>query len=396
MKLIERIGRYRHLLPALLCLGMVAQASAGEASAPPPSAAAEQVFAMVNGKPIYTLEYNARYNALLRQRYYHGAPPEGQDEAVRKEVADLLIERMLLAEEAEKRGFKPDAAKIEEAVAAAEARYGAAPEWQKQREVLLPKLKEQIARQSLHEQMEKVIRDVPPPASAEVRAYYGQKPELFTEPEKLSLSLILLKVDPGAPRADLEKAQEEAKEIYLRLKKGADFAELARQHSGDSSAASGGKLGYVHGGMLPEKLQEKISTFQVGEVTAPIRTLEGVALYRVDDRVAPVLREFAEVESRAQDLLRREKQDQAWKDAISRLRGDARIEILLPIANGGAKQNDSPAETQSVVTKPGNLLSSKPDAELTPPASSVEQSDAGKQGGVKKKSSKKKSSNKMP
>ena len=48
------------------------------------------------------------------------------------------------------------------------------------------------------------------------------------------------------------------------------------------------------------------------------------------------------------------------------------------------KQNDSPAEAQSVVTKSGNLLSSKPDAELTPAAGSVGQSDAGKQGDVRK------------
>lgn len=330
-----------HVLPALLCMGMAAPALAGEAPATPPSAPVKQVFAMVNGQPVSVQEFNARYNAILRQRFYHGAPPEGQTEAVRKEVADFLIERTLLIEEAEKRGIQPDAAKVEQAVAAAEARYSAVPEWKQQREVLLPKLKEQVARQSLYEQIEKSIREVPPPASTEVRAYYEQHPELFTEPEKLSLSVILLKVDPGAPGADLDKAHEEAKKIYLRLKNGADFAEMARQYSGDNSAEKGGALGYVHGGMLPENLQGKIDKFQVGEVTDPVRTLEGVALYRVDDRVAPVLREFAEVEPRAQGLLKREQQDQAWKDTISRLRGSARIEILLPIANDSGKQSEN-------------------------------------------------------
>lgn len=385
MNFIEHIGRCCVLL-ALLCLGISANSAsvlADEAPAEPVSAVtaipAGKIVATVNGKPVTVREFNARYGAIMRERFYHGKPPEGQEEAVRKEVIEFLIENELLAEEAERRGLKPDEAKFEQAAATMEARYGALPEWQKDREQVLSQMKEQIGRQGLIEQVKKVLRDVPPPTPAEIRAYYEQNPGLFTEPEKLSLSVILMKVDPGAPRADLDKAYEKAQGIYFRLKDGADFAELARRYSEDSSADNGGNLGYVHGGMLPEKLQENISKFQVGVVAEPIRVLEGIALYRLDERVAPVLREFAEVEPRAQDLLKRDKQDQAWKEAISRLRRDAKIEILVPIANDNGKQGDSPVRAQ-----------------LIAPVSSDKQSDVGKQKGGKKKSSKKKSSKKMP
>lgn len=391
MNLLKRIG-CSSALPALLCLGisvnspsvLADEAPAAASPTPPP---AGQVVATVNGKPVTFREFNARYTAVMRERYYHGAPPAGQEEAVRKEVLDLLIENELLVEEAGRRGLKPDEAKLEQAAAAMEARYGAVPEWQKDRERVLSQMKEQIARQSLIEQAKKVLQEAPQPAPSEVRAYYEQKPELFTEPEKLSLSVILLKVDPGAPQADLEKTHEEAKGIYLRLKDGADFAELARQYSGDSSAEGGGNLGYVHGGMLPEKLQNKIDKFQVGVVAEPVRVLEGIAIYRLDERVAPVLRPFTEVEQRAQDLLKRDRQEQVWKDAISRLRGDARIEILLPMASDAGKQDGNPAGA----TKSDNLPSSgKPEAELTPPASGAEQSDAGEHKDRKKGSRKKK------
>jgi len=344
MNLIEHIGRHR-VLSALMCLGISVNSTlvlADEKPAAPASAvtaipAVQQIVATVNGKPITVREFNARYAAVLRERFYHGAPPENQAEAVRKEVIDFLIENELLAEEGERRGFKPDIPKFEPAAAAMEARYGTSPEWQKDRAQVLSAMKEQFVRQSLIEQAKKALQDVPQPTTAEVRTYYEQKPELFTEPEKLSLSVILLKMDPGAPKADLDKAYEEAQRIYLRLKDGADFAELARQYSGDSSAERGGNLGYVHGGMLPEKLQVKIDKFQVGVVSEPIRVLEGVALYRLDERVAPVLREFTEVEPRAQDLLKRDRKDQAWKEAISRLREDAKVEILVPIANDSGK-----------------------------------------------------------
>lgn len=319
-------------LSALLGWGMAQAALADEAPAAP-AALAGPVFALVNGKPISIQEFKARYNALVRQRFYHGEPPESQAVAVRREVANLLIERALLIEEAERRGIKPDAAKVERAVAAAETRYSADPEWQKQREELLPMMKEQATRQNLLEQIEKEARTVPPPAPAEVRAYYEQKSDLFTEPEKLRLSVILLAVDPGAPNEDWGKARERAQEIYLRIKAGADFAEQARQLSSHPSAGDGGDLGYLHGGMLPEKLQEKIDAFQVGEVSEPITTLEGIAVFRVEDRIVAKLREFSEVEPRARELLQRDQAEQAWKETNGRLRAAAKVEILVPLGD---------------------------------------------------------------
>lgn len=324
-------------LSALLGWGMAQQAALAD-EAPAAPAPVGPAFALVNGKPISIQEFRVRYNAILRQRFYHGEPPEDQAVPVRREIADLLIERELLIEEAGRRGIKPDAAKVERAAAAAEARYSADPDWQKQREKLLPRMKDQAARQSLLEQIEKEVRTVPPPTPAEVRAYYEQKPELFTEPEKLRLSVILLAVDPGAPGEDWSKKREEAQAIYLRIKDGADFAEQARLHSSHPSASEGGDLGYLHGGMLPEKLQEKIDTFQVGNVPEPITTLEGIAIFRVEDRIVAKLREFSDVEQRAHELLQRDRSEQAWKETIGRLRAAAKIEILAPLGDEATQQ----------------------------------------------------------
>jgi len=340
MNLIKYAGYYC-TMAAILAWGMVQPAFADAADAASAPAATEQIFARINGKPVSMQEFWARYNSIIRQRFYHGAPPERQAEAVRQEVADLLIERKLLIEEAEKRGFQPDEARIERAVANADARYGAAPQWQKQREALLPGLKEQVAQQSLYEQIEKKVRDVPLPTAAEVRAYYDQNPELFTEPEKLHMSMIVLKVDPGAPREDWAKAREEMHQIMARIKDGADFADMARQYSTDKSASNGGDLGYVHGGMLSENLQAKIDKFQIGEMTDPVTILEGVAIYRLDGRQPSKLREFAEVEQRAQDLLQRDRVDQAWKDTVNHLRAAAKIEILAPLASGSTTQDEN-------------------------------------------------------
>ena len=324
----------------LLSLGMVAATGAAgvDNGVSAASAPVGQIFAIVNGKSIAVEEYFAQYRDLIRKRYYHGDPPEAEVEAVRKEVSDLLIERELLIGEAERRGMQPDATMVEQALTAADTRFGAEPGWRQQRKQLLAELKEMTTRQSMFEQVEKAIRNVPPPSTAEVHAYYLQKPELFTEPEKLRLSEILLSVDPGAPRADWDKAREEAQAIYQRLNSGADFAELARQYSTDPSAKDGGDRGYLHGGVLGQDLQGEIDKIQIGKISEPITILEGVAIYRVENRIPAKLHEFAEVERRAQDLLRRDQSEQAWKETVNRLRKDAEIEILVPLGANKNKQ----------------------------------------------------------
>lgn len=348
MDQIVRYFDWRHTLRLLLCAGMASHVApllaeeAVRASAAPNAeivrAAGEQVYALVNGKPVTFQEYRALHAETMRKRFYHGNAPEDQADAVRKEVGDLLIERVLLIEEADRRGIQPDAAAIEKAVAALDARYAKAPEWQKQREQVLSGFKAHVGQQNRLEQLEKQVRDVPPAAEEEVRAYYTKNPGLFTEPESLRMSVILLKVEPSAPKAAWEKAHKKAQAIHERIRGGADFAAEARLHSQDMTASRGGDLGYIHRGMLPEALHEKIDKFPIGVVSEPLVLLEGIALFRLDERVVPKVRDFAEVQPRATELLRREQQERAWRDTISRLRGAASIQILAPLDGEGGKQ----------------------------------------------------------
>lgn len=332
----------------LVCFGLVAHSTSlkaeveTHATATPATSTAtaprEEIYAVVNGKSITVNEYKILLAATMRQRFYHGKAPEDQAEAVRKEVSDLLVERELLIEEADKRGFKPDTSTIEQAVADADARYANAPKWKQQREQLLPGLRKQVAQQSQLDQLEKAVRDVIGPTEDEVLAYYNQKPELFTEPAKLRLSVILLNVDPSSPKESWDKALEDARAIYRRIQGGSDFAEEARLHSTDHTASKGGDLGYVHRGMLPEALEAKIDKFQIGVASEPIVILEGVSIFRLDERIPSKLRAFPEVASRAQELLKRERQDQAWRDTITHLRKVANIKILKPITSDTIRQ----------------------------------------------------------
>ena len=303
----------------------------------PAEPVSEPSFAVVNGKPIALHEYNAALAEIMRQRFYHGSIPEDKAEAVYKEVADNLIDRELLAEEADRRGIRPDMAQFEKIVAETDALYSKDAGWPAAREKMLPGLKSQMTRQSLVERLQKSVRDMPQPTLTETRTYYEQKPELFTEPAKPRLRIILLKVDPSSSTEDWSQAREKAEGIYKRIKEGADFAEEARLHSMHDSAVNGGDMGYLHGGMLTEGLQAYIDKLQVGERSKPVRMLEGYAIYQLEDLIPAKLQEFSAIQDRAQELLKRSWADQAWKETIGRLRATAKIKLLIqpsPITNG--------------------------------------------------------------
>ena len=285
----------------------------------------EPLLARVNGQPILLSEFNAAYTDTIKQRFYHGTVPEGQAEVVRKDVTTALVDRELLVGEAKKRGVLPSLAKFDQVLANYDERYRDEPRWKEQRDSAIPVIKDQVVRESLVEELQKAITDLPKPTPAEVRAYYQQNPELFTEPEKPSLSVILLNVDPSSPQEEWGKVQEKARDIYDRLKGGGDFAEEARLYSGHASAENGGEMGYLHDGMLSEGLESKLSKLEIGEVSPPIKMLEGIAIYRVKDRIPAKLQEFSAVESRAKELLERNRQTEAWTSTLKQLRATATI-----------------------------------------------------------------------
>lgn len=295
--------------------------------AQPRGAVHDRVFAVINGRTIYTSDYETAFTTLVRQRFYHGQIPEVELAGVREEIKSKLVQRIVLLEEADRRKILPDEKQIEEALAGYEKRYTNSPQWQQNRELVLPELRQQLAEQSLVAQLDKIVRDVPVPTDGEVRSYYDTHPDLFTEPEKPRLSVILLAVDPSSPATTWEATRKEAKAIYGRLVNGADFEEAARMHS-SAYAEKGGDMGYLHRGMLPEGIQKRIDDFEVGKVIEPFDTLEGVAIFRLTERVPGRKREFVDVAQRARELLVRERQDAAWKSLIDRLVAKANVKFM--------------------------------------------------------------------
>ena len=81
---------------------------------------------------------------------------------------------------------------------------------------------------------------------------------------------ILLAVEGSAPET-IAKAEAAAQAIVAKLRDGADFAQLAMEHSAASTALEGGDLGWRRAGGLPSLFAERIIAMAPGETADPIR-----------------------------------------------------------------------------------------------------------------------------
>jgi parvulin-like peptidyl-prolyl isomerase len=312
------------------------------------AADAAPVFARVADVVITQKQYDEAYAMAARNKFYHGKPPEAEVAKLQREVGDSLVNDVLLLREATRRKLQPDRAAVQQQVEAYETRYGKSEMWQKNKATLLPPLKKKLEEASMLDQLQAVVRKVPAPSAVQVQAYYNQHKEKFTEPEQVRVSLILLKVDPSSPQAKWNAALEEGTAIVRRLRGGADFAQLAKVHSGDQSAGKGGDLGYLHQGMLPDPAQAAVDKLQPGGISDAFPMLEGVAVLRLEDRKPAKLNPLSAVQERAHDLLVRDLGDQAWSGLLARLRKETPAKIdesrFLPLAM--AKPPATAAATQ--------------------------------------------------
>ena len=301
-------------------------ASAASASAPAP-AIEQGLFARVNSRRVTQGEFHAAFGAYLRTKYYHGRVPDEDLLKAREVVTDHIVNSILLSEESTRRGIQPNREEVDRRVNAFEQQNARSPEWQRDRDRVLPELRSEVEDQVRVAQLETQVRDAVRMTPDEVRAFYLAKPELFTEPERLRVHAILLGVDPSSSVSVWNAAIAEAEAIVRRIRGGANFADIARMVSSDPSSAQGGDMGYVHMGMLPEAVQGALGSYKNGEVGEPVRVLEGIGIFRVDERTPATLRDYEQVKERAQQLAMREKRDQVWKDFVASLRKNADVVI---------------------------------------------------------------------
>ncbi len=153
---------------------------------------------------------------------------------------------------------------------------------------------------------------------AYARTTYKAESKRFEEPEQYHARHILVM---GAT----DEGKEKAEKLLGELKNGANFEELAKQHSGDpGSATKGGDLGWFPKGRMVKEFDETLDTLKnPGDLSGVVKSRFGYHIIKLEGRKPAKMREFSEVREQlhaeAKDKLIREAREQA----IAKLRGQA-------------------------------------------------------------------------
>lgn len=252
-----------------------------------PAAAEDPVVARVEGMEIHASEFAV---VAAKKR-----PADGKalSEAERKEVLDGLVAQKLLLAEAKKSPEVLDDRKVQQAMV-----------------------------QSLVQR--DIAADLAEPTEANLKAFYEANKAMFTTPETVRTSRILVKIQ-GKVDAKAAKAAAEKIRAEVAASPKTTFAAAAKKSSQDALADEGGDLGPVtkNDKRVDPAVRKTAFATKTGEVSAVFLTKEGANIVWAQARRPAAQKSYEQAEK---DVAKKYRQDQVAKATA------ARVELLKKTA----------------------------------------------------------------
>jgi len=139
----------------------------------------------------------------------------------------------------------------------------------------------------------------------EVRQYYDTNISQYQTPGQVRASHILLRVDDEDTE---EEVVERAADLATQARGGADFAELAREHSDDEGTAeNGGDLGLFGRGRMVPEFEAAAFEMNEGDISDPVKSAFGYHVIQVTEKQEEITQPFETVQTTIQNLLKQER-----------------------------------------------------------------------------------------
>lgn len=287
--------------------------------------------ATVNGVEISRTDYNREVKLYTDRMARSGRTlNEQQTKMISDQILDRMIETELLYQESRKQGVKIEPKAVDEQFSEIKQRFGSEEEFSEaigQMDLTEAGIRGQIERgMAINELVNTRIADKIEITEEESRRFYDSHPELFRQPEQVKASHILIKVESDADAETKTAAVKKIEQIQARLKKGEDFAALARENSEGPSASRGGDLGYFKRGTMVKPFEDAAFALEVNQVSERVETVFGYHLIKVFDKKPEMTRAYPEVKAELQDHLKQQKLKLEVDTYLEGLKKNATIE----------------------------------------------------------------------
>jgi peptidyl-prolyl cis-trans isomerase C len=147
----------------------------------------------------------------------------------------------------------------------------------------------------------------------------------------------------------LVETEDEAKAIEAELKKGADFAELAKKKSKDPGAADGGDLGFFTKDQMVPEFSTVAFALEPGKISDPVKSQFGWHIIKVEEKRNRKAPDFEQVKAQIETYVTRK----AQAEYVAKLRESAKVERMDQAANTPPSAPDAakPADSKMAPAK---------------------------------------------
>lgn len=210
-------------------------------------------------------------------------------QVLQQQVIDHLISEQLQLQVAERVGFKVTDEQVNQAIENVRVSNRLSPEaFQRQLAadgISMTELRETLRRDITIQQIQQgMVQQRIYISPLEIENFLQSADAQFWISPEYRLSHILVAL-PQSPDADiLEAAQKKANELVTRIRRGANFAEVAIAESNGPAALQGGDLGWRKTNDLPSLFSEIVPTLEIGQVSEPARSPAGFHILKVMDK----------------------------------------------------------------------------------------------------------------
>ncbi|MBV5317105.1 MAG: SurA N-terminal domain-containing protein [Desulfobulbaceae bacterium] len=194
-----------------------------------------------------------------------------------------------------------------------------------------------------------------------IQQYYQENASRYNTPEQRRARHILIKAATEEGPELRAAKKSEAENVLNQIRKGGDFAQLARQFSEDSTKNNGGDLGFFSRGKMVQAFEETVFNLKKGEVSGLVETSFGYHIIKLEDVIPEKMQSFGEVRA----SIRKELEQQAVK-AITFKKVSTAYEDIIK-AGSLAKYSE---KSGSIVKRTDFF------AQINPPQDSVVRNDA--------------------
>jgi len=285
---------------------------------------AQAAIAHVNGDSIAMATFQQAYLDQLRSyEQLQGSVRPTDIEEIKYRTLNQLIAMRLLLQAARDEGIRVSRGEINDRLARIRDAFPSRSEYERQlrlRNMTEADLRKAIEESLMAEKLQAKLAEQLQVTDEEVAKAY----------EQVKLRQILVR-PKSTSESDTRAALARARDLVKRIRDGADFAQVAKEHSDDElTRESGGELGFVGHDVLPEAVDAVAWELEPGAVSDPIETDEGYYIIQVVERREASGEEFEKAKPDLVEQIRQEKADEHFARWFADLRNSAEVSILDP------------------------------------------------------------------